>query len=232
MSNTELVVPHLASHPFAPPGSDDAGISSAVEAFKSAAAPFAISSATWEGFGFEAGLPQVHGWIAHSGGHIHYFFEVTEKDVRGTETRMHKQVFRDSCVEFFLELPGGPRKGGYYNLETNILGTPLFYYGVDREDRLPLVHHRVAQVQCFGSHVGREPFGIVEGVQTWTIGISVPTRSFTHHQIEDLSGIAARGNFYKCGDLLPRPHYLCWSPITTTHPDYHRPEFFAAIHFE
>jgi hypothetical protein len=44
-------------------------------------------------------------------------------------------------------------------------------------------------------------------------------------------GLRARGNFYKCGDKLPVPHYLSWAPIATPRPDFHRPEYFDTLMF-
>ncbi|MDT3424944.1 hypothetical protein J2Z22_000457 [Paenibacillus forsythiae] len=29
------------------------------------------------------------------------------------------------------------------------------------------------------------------------------------------------GNFYKCGDETPIPHYGCWSMVNSASPDYH-----------
>ena len=42
---------------------------------------------------------------------------------------------------------------------------------------------------------------------------------------------AWRANVYKCGDLLPVPHFISWNPITTESPDFHRPEFFGQMRF-
>ena len=39
------------------------------------------------------------------------------------------------------------------------------------------------------------------------------------------------GNIYKCGDLLPQPHFVTLFPIQAPQPDYHRPEFFQPLPF-
>ncbi|MBC7416687.1 MAG: hypothetical protein H7325_00845, partial [Pedobacter sp.] len=37
----------------------------------------------------------------------------------------------------------------------------------------------------------------------------------------------------KCGDDLPKPHYLSWNPITNVaEPNFHLPEFFANAIFQ
>ena len=45
------------------------------------------------------------------------------------------------------------------------------------------------------------------------------------------SGKKFYGNFYKCGDLTPHPHYLAWSPVTEG-KTFHRPEDFGELVFE
>ena len=37
-----------------------------------------------------------------------------------------------------------------------------------------------------------------------------------------------KGNVYKCGDMLPHPHFLSFFPIHLPKPDFHRPDFFGA----
>ncbi|WP_269636734.1 carbohydrate-binding family 9-like protein [Paenibacillus forsythiae] len=38
---------------------------------------------------------------------------------------------------------------------------------------------------------------------------------------EAKSGVTFPGNFYKCGDETPIPHYGCWSMVNSASPDYH-----------
>ena len=44
-----------------------------------------------------------------------------------------------------------------------------------------------------------------------------------------LDGQKVRGNIYKCGDKLPVPHFISWSPISTPAPDFHCPRFFGEM---
>ncbi|WP_369804276.1 carbohydrate-binding family 9-like protein [Chitinophaga sp. MD30] len=43
----------------------------------------------------------------------------------------------------------------------------------------------------------------------------------------------SQGNFHKCGDEMPTPHFLTWNHVSThTHtPDFHRKEDFEEILF-
>ena len=42
-------------------------------------------------------------------------------------------------------------------------------------------------------------------------------------------GGAMAGNFYKCGDETPHPHYLAWSALSSDHPDFHRRQDFGQL---
>ena len=60
------------------------------------------------------------------------------------------------------------------------------------------------------------------------LALDIPASTFG---LETFAGLQARGNFYKCGDRLPVPHYLSWAPIGTPKPDFHRPEYFDRLIF-
>ena len=62
-------------------------------------------------------------------------------------------------------------------------------------------------------------------------GASSITMAAATFGLERFDGLQARGNFYKCGDGLPVPHFVSWAPIDTPNPDFHRPEFFDTICF-
>jgi hypothetical protein len=78
----------------------------------------------------------------------------------------------------------------------------------------------------------REAFGTEEGDFTWTLTVAVPIEAFSLSPVTALSGRTLRANFYKCGDELPTPHFLSWSPIKTPKPSFHEPRFFGDLFFE
>ena len=80
------------------------------------------------------------------------------------------------------------------------------------------------------SSLGTEAFGLREGLD-WELELAIPASALAFHKLSSFSGLHARGNFYKCGNKLPRRHYLSWAPIDTPAPDFHRPEFFESIDF-
>ena len=60
----------------------------------------------------------------------------------------------------------------------------------------------------------------------------IPVSTFFLHKISGLGGRYLRANFYKCGDLLSKPHFLSWQPITLPKPDFHQPSFFGLLKME
>ena len=119
-------------------------------------------------------------------------------------------------MEFFF----APRQDGvYYNLECTCIGRILLCRGGGRHGREPLPE---AILQ------GTEPFGLRAEPTAWEVELDIPAATFG---LDTFSGLQARANFYKCGDLLPVPHYLSWAPIATPNPDFHRPEFFDTLMF-
>ena len=70
-----------------------------------------------------------------------------------------------------------------------------------------------------------------KGRQCWSLTMAIP---FDIYGLDGaaVSGKAMLANFYKCGDDMPVPHYVTWSPVGCPSPDYHRPEYFGEIVFE
>ncbi len=165
--------------------------------------------------------------IAHDGDSIFVQFEVREEWSRAVE-KMQGRVWEDSCVEMFLS--PNPEDGIYYNLECNCAGNFLLCAGRDRHERVSAPSEVISSVKTF-SDVESEPFE-KKHLDIWKVAIIVPKEAFFLHEVKTLNGAHFKGNFYKCGDLLPQPHFLSFAPIDTPSPDFHRPEFFTDIEFE
>ena len=119
----------------------------------------------------------------------------------------------------------------YYNFEFSCIGVPHVGYGNGRHERQHLPVEVVKKIQVRSS-LGNQPFDAKTGSFTWDLVAVIPVECFIHDQDMDLTGMTCNANFYKCGDLLPEPHFVNWNPVATPQPDYHRPEFFGKIHFE
>ncbi len=188
--------------------------------------PLTISSYLWLKNGYE---PRVEVRLGYTPTSLFVSFRVAERRVRACFTRFQDPVYKDSCVEFFVD--ACPERGrGYINFEANALGTMLIAFGRDRHDRRPLSVVEVAGLEIRPSLA--EPVDGDIGPDGWALDYRIPTGLF-----EALYGIClgpgsrAAANFYKCGDETERPHYGAWSPVEIPTSDFHRPEFFGTLEF-
>ena len=171
--------------------------------------------------------PRVRFRIGHVQTEIWLKFEVAEDRIRAQETRLHGEVSKDSCVEFFISFDGA----SYYNFEFNCIGTPHIAYGPGRQERQFVQQQLLGGLSTYSS-LGQLPFEETCGDFEWNLMIRIPTTCFAFDKISSLSGMHATANFYKVGRGISVPHYVTWSPINTPEPDYHRPEFFGGVYFE
>ena len=169
--------------------------------------------------------PEAEFDLCHDGGELHLRFRVKEDAVRAVCAADREHAWEDSCVEFFFDPHGD---GTYYNLECTCIGKLYLCRGEGRHGRefLPEAAYAAIRRRC---SLGTEPFGLREAPTAWEVELDVPASVFG---LQTFSGLHARGNFYKCGDRLPVPHYLTWAPITTPKPDFHRPEYFDTLIFK
>ena len=137
-------------------------------------------------------------------------------------------VWEDSCCELFISPADDDT---YYNIECNAAGTMLIGFGPKREGR-ERAPQRVLDTVGRWSSLGREPFDTRNGAVAWQLCLALPLGAFYRHTLGSFAGIRAKANVYKCGDKLPRPHFLSFFPIDVAKPDFHRPDFFGDMVFE
>ncbi len=164
---------------------------------------------------------EVRLWQSKTG--LHIGFRVWETNPR-TEWRQHNEpVYKDSCVEFFLQpCPGSDPR--YINFEMNAAGTLLLQIGSDRNDRQfldPDGFYRFA-IQVSGASLPQEQGHPPEPY--WQVDYTIPFEWLTSlfPDFRPGPGWEMGGNFYKCGDETASPHYGSWSPVTSAQPDFHR----------
>ncbi len=147
------------------------------------------------------------------------FFRVQEEEILARYTKPNSPVYKDSCVEFFVN-PYPALHKSYVNFEVNPLGTLLLQFGPSREERRFLDH---TPLQFFQEGLLSKEQGL------WTLRFQIPLSWFaTLYEMEHYPR-QMRGNFYKCGDDLQKPHYGAWSPICLPQPDFHCPDFFGTL---
>ena len=144
-----------------------------------------------------------------------------EADPKAVYTQYNEPVYTDSCLEFFCDWLGD---GRYINMEMNANGTLLSCIGPDRHARTPIADLSDGEIFPVQGEV-------CDGY--WQVTAAIPTallcRILNVDSIPLGKGYTFRGNFYKCGDETPIPHYGMWSPVGTEKPDFHRPEYFGTL---
>lgn len=146
--------------------------------------------------------------------------EAEESPVRATLNEPLDQICNDSCLEFFLA--PDPSDSRYLNFEFNPLGNLYLGFGSTRPTR-------VRQIVSSKEQLFRpKPFFTERG---WGIVYCIPF-DFIRNYYPHFQAIGDMvGNFYKCGDLTPQPHYLSWMVMHTDMPDFHRRQDFGTLRF-
>jgi hypothetical protein len=165
---------------------------------------------------------------------IHVFFKVNDRYVRSIHTGHMAEVWKDSCVEWFVQPK--PDKG-YFNFEVNCGGS-LYASYVEDPQRInnklkkftPLPYETCRTIVIYHSMPSVVDPEIAVPVE-WSIELNVPVKVFEPFigPVGPLAGQEWRANFYKCGDETSHPHWAAWSPVSEK--NFHRPQEFGKINF-
>lgn len=174
-----------------------------------------IAEINWKDFPYK---PEIMVYTGYCDQRLWLHFVVRNDFVRAVCRNDQEPVWQDSCVEFFI------RQGDFYrNFEFNSLGVCLSAYGPDRNTRKSLDNGNMAQILRFPS-LNAENLPNESVPSDWALTVGLPL---------NLLGLEAGShflaNFYKCGDESKLPHYVSWSVIHTSVPDFHQPEYFAPV---
>lgn len=185
---------------------------------------FRISHLLWG----TAQIPETYGYLAFlpDKGFCLHMVCMESNPVR-TYTQDQDPVYRDSAMEaFFRFYPAGKSRAElpYINLEFNANGALLAAYGSSRFGRTAFSPDSVSQFQCRACVYP----------DRWTADLFLP-----FSVLEQVYGPLALGhgstfscNFYKISEGEGREHFASFSPVLTSEPDFHRPEFFAQAQIE
>lgn len=184
----------------------------------------AIHVINWENFDYK---PEVQFRIGHTGNEIWLKYYVRENHIRAKETRTNGEVYKDSCVEFFVSHDNE----NYYNFEFSCIGTIHLAWGPGRNNR-KFVDPKIVEKIAIKSSLGNQPFDNKSGNFEWEMMIRIPLECFSYSKLKTFNNLKATANFYKCGEETAVTHYVTWNPVKTENPDYHRPEFFGKVQFE
>lgn len=163
--------------------------------------------------------------IAVSTSRLYVFFSVISQDLRAVNVDDLSPVADDSCVEFFMQLPGSTE---YWNFEFNCIGTLNASHRIERNSPTRLSKIELESIKRYAS-CGSEPIEETEGTFCWDLTVSIPL------ELVGLDGDNLPeyilGNFYKCGSKTTHRHYVSWSPIDGDKPNFHRPDCFGKLWF-
>ena len=145
--------------------------------------------------------------------------EAYESDPKSVYTMYNQPVYTDSCLEFFVNC--NPDQPLYINFEMNANGAFLSALRPGRKGKQP-IHELMSDLPAvmakkFEDHWSVDAFFTLSQIKTL----------FGNDTFE--TGDVLLGNFYKCGDETPIPHFGMWAPIDLEAPDFHRPEFFGKL---
>lgn len=164
---------------------------------------------------------------------IHLIFRVLNDFARCIRMKYFDDVWKDSCVEFFARPMA---EGGYFNFEFNCGGAFLCNYITDWTRspagwksfvRLPWSLAREVRVRSsLPPTVEADPAAPVD----WRLQAFLPFAVFEPF-VGPTSVASAKwtGNFFKCGEEVPHPHWAAWSPVREF--NFHEPGCFGSIHF-
>lgn len=177
-------------------------------------------------------FPRVQARLGYDADAVYVIFRVEDRYVRAVARRHQDSVYKDSCVEFFF-VPGKDVANGYFNVEMNCGGIMLFHFQKQpRKDQVQVAPEDLAQMTVAHSMPDRVEPEVQDNV-TWTVEYRLPFDILGHYRAaaRPAPGTIWRANFYKCGDQTSHPHWLTWSPIRRTPPDFHVPEDFGVLEF-
>ena len=156
---------------------------------------------------------------------FHIRLQAREPQILADEEGPLPMPCNDSCLEFFLRPDESLR---YMNFEWNPRGALYLGIGTCPADLLRIApadwqikKHLCPQCVQDGDH--------------WQVQFQIPY-SFIRCFFPDFDPEKTdkiRGNFYKCGDKLEKPHCLAWNPILREGQYlFHTPEEFGILHLK
>lgn len=165
--------------------------------------------------------PETEGYMTYTPGKG---FAVTmrcfEENPKITYTQPDDPVFKDSCMEVFLDCYPELPEYGYMNIEINAAGAMRCRFGKNRQDRFFLLERGIPQPQVT----------VTKEEHFWQINLEIPEtvlEQIYERPCRFAPGHQMRGNFYKCGDETATPHWSSW--VEMPRLDFHLPEHFGVL---
>ncbi len=155
--------------------------------------------------------------------------------MRCVHTSFQSDVWKDSCVEFFVQPQDAE---GYFNFEFNCGGALLASYVTNParangrlQEFVPLTPDDDGRIRRFaGLPSVVEPE--IAGPLVWRLEFSLPLALLAKYAgpFGAVTGQIWRANFYKCGNETSHPHWLSWRPLAGR--NFHDPSSFGQLVFD
>jgi hypothetical protein len=178
--------------------------------------------------------PQTQCRLLYNEQYIFGIFRVADQYVRCIHTEFQSDVWKDSCVEFFVQ----PKKGGgYFNFEFNCGGALIASYVTDptrvgeslKEYKLltPDDDRQIRRYASLPAYIEPE----ISAPLVWYLEFLLPFTVLEKYagSIGAAAGQIWRANFYKCGNETSRPHWASWAPLSAR--NFHDPSSFGNLAF-
>lgn len=137
-------------------------------------------------------------------------------------TKSNDPVYKDSCLEFFVNFFPNLSNSGYINFEVNSNGAMLCQYGT-----------RGGKDRKFLLDIGITPPSAIpfKNDKEWGFELFIDLKFIKKvYGINNFkAGDILKGNFFKCGDDTEKPHFGSYTKIKNEFPSFHQPDFFADL---
>ena len=162
------------------------------------------------------------GQLCYDDENLYVRLSTIEPNIRAEHFGLLDIPCEDSCLEFFFCPIYEDNR--YFNIEYNPNCCIYLGIGSGMHDLVRLIPG--AEIP-FSPQASKTSNG-------WEIRYQIPYE-FIRRFFPDFlpqAGTKMRGNFYKCGDLTEKEHFLCWNRITSTPISFHRTCDFGVLEFE
>jgi hypothetical protein len=129
-----------------------------------------ISHYLWLDNGYR---PPVEVRLCWSDRNLYVHFDVYEARIRVRFCEFQDPVYKDSCVEMFID-PFPDKARGYVNVETNAAGAALVAIGPDRKRRTPIPSSDLEGFEVVSSVKGPVPVTTAPSFGPWPTGFPWP----------------------------------------------------------
>jgi hypothetical protein len=189
--------------------------------------PLSIKEYKWVNNNY---APEVSVRVFHTDKFIYLYYDVPEDRITIRHTSFGSDVWKDSCVEFFLN-PFPESSDEYINMEFNALGVMLIGVGKDGDDS-KRYYFKEKEVEGFETVSSiKHPVVGSHGSTHWSLHVKIPKSFFEKQYGRAFTNKRTIANFNKCGDETEFEHYGSWNEVASPTPNFHLPQYFGDLIF-